>query len=68
MNNSRFPILYTDKSDCCGCRACEQICSQHAISMQLDNEGFLYPYLDTIKCINCRLCVNVCPIRNSDYI
>lgn len=51
--------------DCCGCRACEQICAHKAISMKEDEEGFLYPSLDESLCINCHLCEKVCPIHNA---
>ena len=43
---------------CLECRACEQICSKHAISMQENAEGFSYPKIDMDKCVDCGLCVN----------
>ncbi|MBQ7461632.1 MAG: Coenzyme F420 hydrogenase/dehydrogenase, beta subunit C-terminal domain [Bacteroidaceae bacterium] len=46
---------------CCGCTACEQICPQQCISMQTDEEGFLYPCIDETKCVDCGLCGKVCP-------
>lgn len=52
--------------DCCGCRACEQICSHEAIVMQENFEGFLYPCLDENLCINCGLCNKVCPIEKNN--
>lgn len=48
---------------CCGCRACEQICPKHCISMEKDFEGFYIPNLDSQECIECGLCEKVCPIR-----
>lgn len=57
-------ILSKDASDCCGCRACEQICAHHAIRMNSDDEGFLYPVVDASKCVNCGLCEKVCPMMN----
>ena len=59
----RYQITQS-KYDCCGCRACEQICSKHAIEMQTDEEGFLYPHVSLDKCIECGLCNKVCPIEN----
>ena len=44
------------KSDCCGCSACIQICPKQCISMNEDNEGFLYPEIEKDICINCGLC------------
>lgn len=58
-------IITNNKEECYGCRACEQICPRHAISMETDNEGFLYPTLNNNLCINCTLCEQVCPFMNS---
>lgn len=57
-------LLTGDDKDCYGCRACEQICPHHAISIKPNKEGFLYPVLEATKCVNCGLCVKVCPIEN----
>lgn len=46
---------------CCGCGACEQICSKHAISMRPNKEGFLYPKLEVSLCVDCGLCSKICP-------
>ena len=46
---------------CYGCRACEQVCAKGAISMQPNEEGFLYPVINQDQCINCGLCVKICP-------
>lgn len=62
-------ILYNkdyNKYNCCGCRACEQVCPKLAIIMQTDGEGFFFPQIDTSKCINCGLCNKVCPIEVGD--
>lgn len=55
-------IQITDKSQCCGCTACASICAHKAITMQADEEGFLYPIVDTNQCTDCGLCDTVCPI------
>lgn len=57
---SRIINLYIDKSDCCGCGACMNICPKQAISMQPDEYGFIYPEIDENICINCGLCKKVC--------
>lgn len=49
-----------DKSQCCGCSACAQVCPKRCVSMQVDNEGFLYPYVSADDCINCGACEKVC--------
>lgn len=53
---------------CLECRACEQICSKHAISMQENAEGFSYPKIDMDICVDCGLCVKVCPAIHADDI
>lgn len=50
--------------DCCGCGACANKCSVHAISMQENEEGFLNPVINEDSCINCSQCLKVCPILN----
>jgi len=53
-------ILFQDKRDCCGCGACFNICSKHAISMCEDEYGFIYPKIDEGLCIKCGMCQRVC--------
>lgn len=60
-------ITIDDKSNCCGCSSCFSICPTHAISMQVDYEGFKYPKVDNNKCIGCGLCEKKCPIKRSIY-
>lgn len=50
------------KSECTGCGACVSICPVKAISMKMDEEGFLYPAVDGSKCIGCDLCEKRCPV------
>lgn len=59
-------IHITDKSKCCGCTACANVCPHQAIKMIPDGMGFLYPSVDKEKCIDCGLCEKVCSF-NSDY-
>lgn len=58
-------IIIKDKTKCCGCEACVQICPHDCISFTEDEEGFLYPKVDTDKCLNCGLCEKVCPVLNN---
>ena len=60
-------INLNNSKNCYGCSACEQICPQEAISMQENEEGFLYPIIDEKKCINCGLCQKVCPEININF-
>ena len=57
-------IVVKNKADCCGCTACYSVCPKKAISMQQDQEGFLYPFVEISKCIDCKLCDSACPIEN----
>ncbi len=52
------------KTECFGCEACVQICSQSAIHMQEDSEGFRYPIIDLNECIHCGMCRRVCPYEH----
>lgn len=49
-----------EKKNCCGCRACEQICPKQAIEMVEDEKGFRYPQIDYDLCNKCGLCDDVC--------
>lgn len=51
-----------DKHNCCGCSACVQRCTKQCISLQEDEEGFLYPKVEISSCIKCGLCEIVCPV------
>lgn len=57
-------IDITEKFECCGCSACVQKCPKHCISLNEDNEGFLYPTFDKSICVDCGICDKVCPITN----
>ena len=58
-------IKVTDKSKCCGCSACANVCPKKCISMISDEKGFLYPTINEAVCVNCGLCEKICPILNS---
>lgn len=55
-------ISLPEKSDCCGCSACYNICPVNAIEMQADQEGFAYPAVDGSICVKCGKCVSACPV------
>ena len=58
-------VNITDKSQCCGCTACANICAHEAITMEPDALGFLYPKVDESKCVDCGLCDKVCAFNDN---
>lgn len=56
-------ILHID-NECTGCGACVSSCSQDALKLIYDKEGFYYPSLDSSRCIDCKLCEKSCHILN----
>lgn len=57
-------IQIIDKSTCCGCAACVQVCPRQCLAFDEDAEGFRYPKADISTCIDCGLCERVCPVIN----
>ena len=57
-------------NQCTGCGACYSVCPKKCISMNANEEGFIYPDASE-ACINCGMCSRVCPINKpvkpSDY-
>lgn len=51
-----------NKDDCTGCGACAAACPKGCITMQPDEEGFLYPVTNYTVCTHCDLCEKTCPI------
>lgn len=50
-----------EKEKCTGCAACQNICPVEAVTMELNNEGFLYPRINSNLCIHCEKCKSICP-------
>jgi ferredoxin len=59
----QLPMEQRTKADCCGCSACMEVCPVAAITMEPDEEGFLYPKIDDSKCIHCGKCDRVCAFQ-----
>lgn len=60
-------IVINDKSECCGCSACFNMCPYETILMVADEKGFLYPQVQMERCIDCGLCERVCAFKNKIY-
>lgn len=58
--------VYDAKKNCSGCSVCAQLCPKHAITMQPDEFGFLYPVIDKEKCIDCEICKKMCHMNRDD--
>lgn len=59
------PILFNEKSECCGCGSCVNICPRNAIALMKDEVGYLYPKIDEYLCIHCPKCINACNYKTS---
>ena len=57
-----------NKENCCGCRACEQICPKKCIEIVEDQNGFSYAKINEKNCIHCNMCKKVCPMINSESV
>ncbi len=53
----------SQKSKCCGCGACADICAHDAIEMVEDKKGFLYPEINSSICVNCGVCERICALK-----
>lgn len=62
-NIKSLPELYENRENCCGCTACYAVCPVKAITMEPDEEGFLYPVVDAGKCVRCYRCIAVCAFK-----
>lgn len=51
-------------SSCTGCGLCCNACPTHAISLEADENGFLFPMVEDKKCIDCGKCYKICPSNN----
>ena len=66
MSETKY-LKIGEKKRCSGCTACVAICPKKCITMQADEEGFLYPAVNITACIQCSKCVRVCPYTDSEF-
>lgn len=57
-------IRISDKSLCCGCSACVNVCPVQCIVMRRDREGFDYPVANPDRCVGCGRCEEICPVHS----
>ncbi len=60
--------VFKNKSECCGCGACVNICPRKAIELCEDEYGYVYPKINKEKCIGCNLCEKVCLYKNENNL
>lgn len=60
-------LITGNKSECCGCTACQQICAHGSITMYPDEDGFVFPIKDLTTCTGCGLCEKVCSFAHPKY-
>lgn len=60
-------INITRKEECCGCKACGDICTKNSITFHTDEEGNWYPKVNIETCVDCGFCEKVCPILHPDF-
>ena len=47
--------------ECVGCGNCVKNCANNALSLKIDEEGFLTAVLDEKRCKDCKKCIDICP-------
>ncbi|MCL1975041.1 MAG: polysaccharide pyruvyl transferase family protein [Firmicutes bacterium] len=52
-------------SRCTGCGLCAAACANLAITMEAQEEGFLYPHCNNELCIECGKCEQLCPVKKT---
>ena len=61
-------VIVLNKTDCCGCSACFEVCPKEAIRLESDQCGFQYPIIDENKCVNCGLCAKACVFKDEQKV
>lgn len=56
-------VIAERREACAGCTACYAACPMQCITMERDEEGFLYPVASD-ACIHCGRCEKVCPVSH----
>lgn len=63
VDQERYPLLTKQRTLCCGCGACRNICPESAITMENDEKGFPYPVISRDRCVRCLKCLKVCAFK-----
>ena len=54
-------------NECTGCFACQAVCTQNAIEVLEDEDGFFYPCINNDACIKCGQCSRICNKADKFY-
>lgn len=57
------PSSVSITNTCCGCGVCKAVCTQSAITLEINEKGFLQAHIDNSKCLKCMKCISVCPFN-----
>ena len=55
------------RNTCTGCGACVSACTNEALTLRYDDEGFYFPQLDEQRCVRCHLCEKACHVLNVQH-
>lgn len=64
-NKIRLKNIDKFKDTCTGCEVCVSVCPKKCISMEADDDGFLYPHINQKDCISCARCVKSCHLSKN---
>jgi coenzyme F420-reducing hydrogenase beta subunit len=68
MDKSIEKMSDRSSDSCYGCGTCVASCKQGALTLVINEKGFLLPQIDRTACNSCGLCVQVCPAINTSLL
>ena len=61
-------VDYAVTNTCCGCGACEVVCPENAVTVVMDQNGFMQFSVNQDLCTHCKKCRLVCPYSKHDVV
>lgn len=68
MDKSIEKMIDRSLDSCYGCGSCVASCKQGALTLVVNEKGFLLPKIDRAACNSCGLCSQVCPAINAPLL
>lgn len=62
----KYPVL-ASISECTGCLACVESCTQGALMHYMGDDGHVYVSINRNKCVGCKACERVCISSRNNY-